>query len=86
MPADRVPVERRLRVVVGALQVWLTNVTAFGLAYWELDRGGPVGRTQLPRDDLPLADFSFSQDENHDGGQRVALNSSALRIVRFGTG
>jgi len=30
------------------LQVWFTNFIVFGLAYWELDRGGPVSRTQAP--------------------------------------
>jgi hypothetical protein len=24
--------------------IWLTNVLVFALWYWELDRGGPVGR------------------------------------------
>jgi hypothetical protein len=41
-----------------------------------LDRGGPVSRTQLARDDLPLADFRFSQDENHDTVEEVADGSS----------
>ncbi|MFC7185310.1 hypothetical protein ACFQMG_37800, partial [Kitasatospora paranensis] len=50
------------QLLVAALQVWLTNIIVFGLAYWELDRGGPVTRTQAPRADLPLADFRFSQD------------------------
>ena len=40
-------------LLVAALQVWLTNVIVFGLAYWELDRGGPVTRTQKPRDQFP---------------------------------
>jgi uncharacterized membrane protein len=26
--------------------IWLTNVIAFGLWYWEFDRGGPVNRAQ----------------------------------------
>jgi hypothetical protein len=63
-------------LLVAALQVWLTNVIVFGLAYWELDRGGPVARTQTPREELPLADFRFSQDENHDTVQEVADGSS----------
>ncbi|MFG2710967.1 hypothetical protein ACGFX2_10380 [Streptomyces goshikiensis] len=63
-------------LLVAALQVWLTNVIAFGLAYWELDRGGPVSRTQLPRGELPLADFRFSQDENDDAVGEVADGSS----------
>ncbi|MEU8471904.1 hypothetical protein AB0F30_29030 [Streptomyces sp. NPDC029006] len=63
-------------LLVAALQVWLTNIIVFGLAYWELDRGGPVSRTQLPRDELPLADFRFPQDENDDAVQEVADGAS----------
>lgn len=63
-------------LLLGALQVWLTNVIAFGLVYWELDRGGPVKRTQAGRADLPLADFRFSQDENDDAVEEVAAGSS----------
>ncbi|MFG2833222.1 hypothetical protein ACGFWI_38290 [Streptomyces sp. NPDC048434] len=63
-------------LLVAALQVWLTNIIVFGLAYWELDRGGPVRRTQAPRSELPLADFRFSQDENDDAVQEVADGSS----------
>ncbi|MEU3861745.1 hypothetical protein AB0F03_31015 [Streptomyces sp. NPDC028722] len=63
-------------LLVAALQVWLTNIIVFGLAYWELDRGGPVSRTQLPRDALPLADFRFPQDENDDAVQEVADGAS----------
>jgi hypothetical protein len=63
-------------LLVAALQVWLTNVIVFGLAYWELDRGGPVTRTQKPREQIPPADFRFSQDENHDTVSEVAVGSS----------
>ena len=31
-------------LLLAALQVWATNVIAFALIYWELDRGGPVAR------------------------------------------
>jgi hypothetical protein len=58
------------------LQVWATNVIAFGLIYWQLDRGGPVSRTQLARADLPLADFRFSHDEDADNVAEVADGSS----------
>jgi hypothetical protein len=64
-------------LLVAALQVWLTNIIVFGLAYWELDRGGPVTRTQARRADLPLADFRFPQDEDDDAVQEVADGSSA---------
>jgi len=64
-------------LLLAALGVWLTNIIVFGLAYWELDRGGPVKRTQLPRHQLPDADFRFSQDENDDSIVEVAVSSSA---------
>ncbi|MFK0025905.1 hypothetical protein [Streptomyces sp. NPDC090798] len=63
-------------LLMAALQVWLTNVIVFGLAYWELDRGGPVSRTQEPRAALPMADFRFSQDENDDAVEEVADGAS----------
>jgi hypothetical protein len=65
------------QLLLAALGVWLTNIIVFGLAYWELDRGGPVKRSQLPRDRLPDADFRFSQDENDDSVVEVASSSSA---------
>jgi len=64
-------------LLAGAGQVWLTNVIVFALAYWELDRGGPVVRTRLPRADLPPADFRFPQDEDHDAIDEVAVRSAA---------
>jgi hypothetical protein len=63
-------------LLIAALQVWLTNIIVFGLAFWELDRGGPVARTQSRRDQLPPADFRFSQDENDDAISEVAAGSS----------
>ncbi len=42
------------KLLLAALQVWLTNIIVFGLAYWEMDRGGPVKRAQTSRGDLPL--------------------------------
>lgn len=41
--------------------LWLTDTIAFGLAYWELDCGGPVARALEPRVE---PDFQFPQDEN----------------------
>jgi hypothetical protein len=63
-------------LLLGALEVWLTNIIVFGLAFWELDRGGPVARMQTDRSALPPADFRFSQDENHDTVSEVARGSS----------
>ncbi|GAA2087820.1 hypothetical protein GCM10009759_09520 [Kitasatospora saccharophila] len=63
-------------LLLAALQVWATGIIVFGLAFWELDRGGPVVRTQADRAELPLADFRFSQDENHDAVEEVADGSA----------
>ena len=63
-------------LLLAALQVWLTNVIVFGLAYWELDRGGPVVRRHVTRQQLPLADFRFPQDEDRDTIDEVAKGSS----------
>ncbi len=31
-------------LLAAAAGVWITNLIVFGLGYWELDRGGPLGR------------------------------------------
>lgn len=64
-------------MLLAAGQVWLTNVLVFALAYWELDRGGPVVRTQTARPHLPSADFRFPQDEDEDAVAEVARRSAA---------
>ena len=63
-------------LLLAALQVWATNVIAFALIYWELDRGGPVSRVRQPRDELPLADLRFSHDEDRDTVIEVSAGSS----------
>jgi uncharacterized membrane protein len=45
-------------LVYASVPIWLTNVIAFGLWYWELDRGGPAKR-QTARHRRP--DFLFPQ-------------------------
>ena len=64
-------------LLIGAAQVWLTNIIVFALAYWEIDRGGPVVRTREPRALLPAADFRFPQDEDEDAIDEVAKRSAA---------
>jgi hypothetical protein len=64
-------------LLLSAGQVWLTNIIIFALAFWELDRGGPVRRTQAANRNLPVADFRFPQDEDHDAIQEVAARSAA---------
>ena len=51
---------RQLLFAGGA--VWLTNAVAFGLAFWELDCGGPLARALETAPRKP--DFQFPQDEN----------------------
>lgn len=63
-------------LLLSALQVWITNIIVFGLAYWEIDRGGPVARTQDDRGALPPADFRFPHDENTTNVREVAVTSS----------
>ena len=70
-------VEQGRTLLLGACQVWITNMIAFALAFWELDRGGPVARTLDPRDQLPPADFRFPQDEDDDAIIEVAARSAA---------
>lgn len=48
-------------LLASAAGVWITNVVVFGLAWWELDRGGPLGRagaTKAPS----YPDLWFPQD------------------------
>ncbi|HJT03005.1 MAG TPA: hypothetical protein VJ757_05150 [Pseudonocardiaceae bacterium] len=41
--------------------IWFTNIIAFGLWYWEFDRGGPVARAYARR---VVPDFQFVQMQN----------------------
>jgi hypothetical protein len=51
-----------LQLLASAAVVLLVNVITFGLAYWELDSGGPVSRALAESRGAP--DFQFPQDEN----------------------
>lgn len=53
---------------------WLTNAVAFGLAFWELDCGGPLARAFMVGPRKP--DFQFPQDEN----VRLARDGWAPRL------
>lgn len=63
-------------LLLAAMQVWLTNVIGFALLFWEIDRGGPVMRRTLPREELPAADWRFSNDEDDDSVAEVATTAS----------
>lgn len=48
-------------LLLAGAAVWLTNVLAFALVYWELDRGGPASRAAAAR---THPDFLFAQMQN----------------------
>jgi hypothetical protein len=52
-------------LLVAGAAVWLTNVLAFALVYWELDRGGPAARAAGTR---AHPDFLFPQMQNPELG------------------
>ena len=54
-------------VLLTALLVWATNVIAFSLVYWELDRGGPVARRVEGINDTARQDIRFPQQDNLAG-------------------
>ena len=45
------------------ITVWVTNIAVFALWYWELDRGGPEGRTADPQ---PAPSFAFPEMTSPD--------------------
>ena len=65
-------------LLLGAMQIWVTNVIGFALLFWEMDRGGPVSRHRRPREELPDADWRFSHDENKDTVVEVERTASEV--------
>lgn len=45
-------------LLLDALNIWVTNVIAFALWYWSIDRGGPAARGIVP---VEVDDFLFPQ-------------------------
>ncbi len=54
-------------VLLVAGGVWITNVVAFSLIYWELDEGGPVARRIEGLKDRRRRDYRFPQQDNPKG-------------------
>ncbi|MFI7066940.1 hypothetical protein ACIBL3_38490 [Kribbella sp. NPDC050124] len=48
-------------LVKAALLIWVTNVVAFGVWYWEVDRGGPFARAPEHERESERADLLFPQ-------------------------
>jgi uncharacterized membrane protein len=49
------------QLIRAGVGIWATQVLGFGLWYWEMDRGGPLARTQTDHDP---PDFLFPQMDN----------------------
>lgn len=50
-----------LVLVKAAALIWVTNVVAFGVWYWEVDRGGPFARAPEHEREAERADLLFPQ-------------------------
>ncbi|MEV0803357.1 hypothetical protein AB0I34_37090 [Kribbella sp. NPDC050281] len=48
-------------LVKAALLIWVTNVVAFAVWYWEIDRGGPFARAPEHEREAERADLLFPQ-------------------------
>ena len=48
-----------LHLLTSSIAIWALNVTMFSLLYWQLDRGGPLGRELAHRH----RDWIFPQDQ-----------------------
>ncbi len=66
-------------ILLEAFEVWVANVIAFSIVFWELDRGGPVARATLTRSELPDADFKFPQDDERAASIEVSRDSSTSK-------
>lgn len=66
-------------ILLEAAEVWVANIIAFSVVYWEIDRGGPVARATLKRSQLPAADFKFPQDDERSAAIEVTRESSTSR-------
>jgi len=61
-------------LLVSGGAIWLTNIIAFALWYWELDRGGPVARAHGRR---TLPDFQFVQMSSPNSPTRTGNHISS---------
>ncbi len=53
-----------LTLLTTSIAIWVNNIVIFALGYWELDRGGPIGRASGWRGRV---DFSFPRGDPSDG-------------------
>ena len=70
-------------VLLTAFAVWITNVVAFALVYWELDAGGPVARrTEGMKDDAPRY-FQFPQQQNDEDWDPVFFDYAYFSLTNM---
>jgi uncharacterized membrane protein len=55
------PLDNGVVLVQAALLIWVTNVVAFAIWYWEIDRGGPFARAPEHAHKPERADLLFPQ-------------------------
>ena len=53
-----------LQLLTSSIAVWVTNVMAFSLAYWQMDRGGPEARAHKTG---KMPDWLFPQEGAGEG-------------------
>lgn len=62
-------------LLVAALQVWVTNMIAFALIFWELDRGGAIARLPSSSVAAKRHDFLFPQDDPDIARRALGVDS-----------
>lgn len=55
-----------VEIIYTAAGIWVTNVIAFGVLFWEFDRGGPYARW-FGGERLRRTDFRFPQEDGSPG-------------------
>jgi hypothetical protein len=53
-----------ITLLATAIVIWVTNVLIFAFVYWQIDRGGPEGRSHGWRG---RSDFTFARGDESDG-------------------
>ena len=69
------------QLLVAALQVWVTNMIAFALLFWDLDAGGAVAR--LPASAVATRRHDFWFPQNDPATARLALGAGGAWMPVF---
>jgi hypothetical protein len=71
------------QLLLAGAQVLATNIIAFALLYWELDRGGAVARLGSSGQSQRRADFLFPQDDQEVAKMALGTSEDARWIPTF---